>query len=79
MSDGKHVTKNSPRRTIRDEVAVRSKQRARKVEAFLHVGRDGRALQRAAHLLGDRHEAVRKDAELNRVAHAVRALELGGG
>jgi hypothetical protein len=58
---------------------VRSKQRAREVESFLDVGANRGALQRPAHLLGDRHEAVRKNAELNRIAHAVGALELGRG
>lgn len=49
-------------RRIRNQAPLCVKQRARVIEPFLDVGTDAGLLQGAAHLLGNGHEAVRKDA-----------------
>lgn len=53
--------------SIRDEIAIRSEERTREVEALLDIRADGRLLQRASHSFCNTHEAVRKQAERDRV------------
>ena len=52
-------------RRVDDELAVGVEQRAGVVEPFLHVGRDGGALQQLAHLLDDRGEPIREQFQLD--------------
>ena len=40
-------------RCVGDEAAIRSKERTAEVKALFDIGRDGRTLEGAAHLLGD--------------------------
>ena len=47
-------------RSIGDEITVRSKQGARKVQAFFDIRADRRLLQRATHCLRNAHKAIRK-------------------
>ena len=54
-------------RRVGHEAAVGREHGAREIEAFLDVGAHAGLLQGAAHLLGDRHEAVREDGELDRI------------
>ncbi|GKT94385.1 LOW QUALITY PROTEIN: uncharacterised protein [Colletotrichum tofieldiae] len=54
-------------RGVGDELSGGGEDGAGEVEAFLDGGRDGGALEGGAHLLGDGHEAVGKDGELDRV------------
>jgi hypothetical protein len=44
-----------------------AKESAREVEALLDVGGDRRALERLAHLLGNAHEAVAEQRQLDGV------------
>mmetsp|Transcript_8468 Transcript_8468/g.28070 ORF Transcript_8468/g.28070 Transcript_8468/m.28070 type:complete len:302 (+) Transcript_8468:937-1842(+) len=62
-------------RSVRDETALRSEKRARKVEPLFDVGAHAGALEGAAHLLRDAHEAVVEDAELHGV-DALRKINL---
>ncbi|KAF7973343.1 hypothetical protein HWV62_15501 [Athelia sp. TMB] len=56
---------------VGDEVAVGREERAGEVEALFDVGADGCLLKRAAHGLGDAHEAVREEGEQDGVGGAV--------
>uniref|UniRef100_A0A182IL16 Secreted protein n=1 Tax=Anopheles atroparvus TaxID=41427 RepID=A0A182IL16_ANOAO len=54
-------------RRVAHQPPVRAEQGAGEIEPLLDVGRDGRALQDAPHLLGDAHEPMVEDAQLHRI------------
>jgi hypothetical protein len=54
-------------RRVRHQSARRIEDGARVVEALLDVGRDRGIAEHRAHLLGDRHEAIAKDLEPDRI------------
>ena len=49
------------------QIAVGSEQGAGEIQTLLDVGGDGGLLQHAAHLLGDGHEQVAENGQLNRI------------
>jgi hypothetical protein len=54
---------NGNERCIRDQVSVRTKQRAREIEPFLDISADGSLLEATAHGFRDAHEPVCKERQ----------------
>ena len=61
-------------RRVRDQRAVGSEQRARKIQSLLDVDRVRRVLEHDAHLLGDVHEEVVEHLEHDRIGVAAERL-----
>lgn len=62
-------------RCIRHQTAVRSEDGAAEIQTLLDVQAHARFLEGSTHLLGDTHEPVAKDGQLNRIddVHSGRA------